>query len=303
MKHLNPKKKPLVDALAKELSQLAIKEKINLDGHWQLVHWSVNIVFKNNKAQAVARVNARDGYDKISQQLELSFKLAKLQAPVITPLFDKPFYLASGQIVTFWKLLQTKKIVPPQDFMQIIRSNSKIKKLDALKIWQPEIIVEKGKMLLQEGLKEGFCLNLEKQIINNLELWGDRVATILSNGSHLRKLCHADLHAGNVLYQQNQPLLCDLDDICCGPLELELGEILTDYCKRFKKPQYWQQFLRLYQADFDKKLLEAINKLKSVENICWLSSLSSFRLDSRQLLERRLTKSFSNLELYRPPCP
>ena len=164
IKNLDQQKQVQVEELIKEIRQLTVKSKLNPDGQYQLIRWGANIVLGNPQAQIVARISQSSGYKHLKKQLKIYQKLARLGAPIVKPIFKKPLYLETGQTVTFWPMLKTTNYVPGKDFVRLVGDCQKLKKLKELKVYRPEMTIQRRQAMIQKGKNQGLPGKIEKQI-------------------------------------------------------------------------------------------------------------------------------------------
>jgi Ser/Thr protein kinase RdoA (MazF antagonist) len=103
---------------------------------------------------------------------------------------------------------------------------------------------------------------------------------------------HADAYVGNLMIHEGQPVLIDLDDVCCAPRELDFAPSLVS-ARRFEDTRAaYADLLDGYgpcDPPLDADALEVFVEQRLLTMISWLATLWGVEQRSRAELERRLS--------------
>ena len=80
-------------------------------------------------------------------------------------------------------------------------------------------------------------------------------------------LVHGDFNASNIVRLDGRLLMCDPDNLCLGPVEVDLAKIKAS-CQQLG-PDCWDKLLADYPLDYNPKLLDKIVRVEEVQSVMW----------------------------------
>ena len=270
--------------LADSVRQAA--EAAGINGTWRLMRVSVNTVFANAAAAAVARVSRAAGDTAaVRAAIDVAVAAASAGAPVVGPLPVGVRRLRDGRPVTFWPLAAHPVDVSLSDVARLVANCHSTACPSAAPAWTPLTLIARKQADLRAAADTSLPLHHLRRVS---DAWAE-ASTVLQDCSDTANgvLVHDDLHPGNVVAVGGELKLCDLDGLCRGIREADLSK-MAFHCLRFIGAEACDEFLSGYGQPFDERLLEQMRNAREVSACVWLASLWDLRPETRNECVRRI---------------
>ena len=296
LERLTPKQRIYIDKIAQQVGQAAKNESLS-QASYQLIRWGNHIVFKNRQDKIVARVAPPNlSQAELNRDLGLCQQLAANGAPVLRPLVSQAVSLPDNNWVTFWPLGQPIKSLSGLTCGHLVRACQVAQPASGLSVWHPKISLDYRYRQLEIGSQAGLPIAIRKQIETILLTAVKPVEAAWRKYKSRMFFCHGDIYYGNIIRYQKELLLCDLDNMCLGPAEVDLSSVLVHYRNYCSDMKQWQLFLQAYNQPYDKNLCEALARLKLAGGLCGNASFWN-KHDQRQAELMRCLKDPDNPEI------
>ena len=236
---------------------------------YSLVRSGNHIVFKNPADKLVARVAPQYlSQGELDRALNLCCQLAANGAPILQPAYEQALGLADGTWVTFWPLGQPVEDLSETDYSRLIIACQAIKPAADLPIWQPRFSLDYRHHQLDIGSQAGLPDKIRKKIESILAKAIKAVDDAWQESRSSNLFCHGDVYPGNIIRFPQGLFLCDPDNICLGPAEVDLSCALIYYRNYKSNMGQWQSFLKNYDRDYDLDLCQSLAELRLAGAIC-----------------------------------
>ena len=223
----------------------------------------------------------------LNDALAESRDLNQSGAPVLPPLHDEALKLPAGRWATFWPLA---KVNPDLDGHKLAKLATRLHQTSTstkLKAWTPKQRIKQRLLALESGQRHGLPGEMAEQLRELLDRRLEALESAWQKAAPTTVPLHGDFYYGNIVEFDSRLILCDLDELCHGPREVDLATIQIS-CRHYLKPDYWKQFLADHPTDYDRDLLEASVDLQTIGVIIWQAGFWGSRPAARTELQRRL---------------
>ena len=235
------------------------------DGEFRLIHTAHNLVFRNDVDRIIARVAAEHIPDSdLIPRLAHSQTAFESGAPIVPPLTPDPIMLGCGRWASLWPLAAPPGSFDGHDLARLAMRCHVTTPPRRLTEWNPRARVPHRLASLEQGVRAGlpqaFATRLETLFFDGLK----RLETVWRSRPRARSvLVHGDFYHRNLVRWQGHLSLCDTDNLCCGPREIDLAYI-SYTCRRYLDAEWWEQCQQSYPEDFDTELPEALVRVQEV---------------------------------------
>ena len=248
---------------------------VGLGGRYDLIDAGTNDVFRSEEAQCVARVAPEYQSPEDVQSIVLaSGSLANDSgAPLLPPLTHRVVELARGRAVSFWPLAEPE---PKPDAGEVAAVLAAFHAVEGppryLTEWTPSVTADRRLAQLDVGIRRGLPQHLEASLRCLLEDATVELKARLDVGPNGPAVaCHGDTHHLNFVRHDGALMLCDPDNICRGPRELDLANIVDDCRSGRLGLDHWGRVNARYPHAYDWYLLELLVRLQQVGGCMWLA--------------------------------
>jgi hypothetical protein len=216
----------------------------------QLIHITVNAIFRLDRDQVVLRIAAtRDLLAQVGHVVKAARWLEAERVPAVRllPVHQPVVIEETGHVVTYWRYL-------PQYGAPLTAGDlgNPLRQLHALTLpefplpdWRPletarARIAQHGHAVLTVPEHTWF-LERVQELEEGLSMLKFPLA---------RAVIHGDAYVGNVLRDRSdQPVLCDLDSMCVGPPEWDLIPELVGHRRYHRPASEYQRLVDTYGYD------------------------------------------------------
>jgi aminoglycoside phosphotransferase (APT) family kinase protein len=205
--------------LSKNSALVRLCHSAGIDGRdARLIRICANIVFHLPRANAVVRVTSAQMAARARRAVRVAHWLQSIDFPAVRVHPAVPdAVIADGQVATFWEYLPQPAASP--DVVQLaplLQRLHAMTPLFPLPSWDP-VTDARNNLRPATGV-------LRREDRNFLVEWCDRLDRDLpSNRYDLpHGLIHGDAWVGNLLWRDDEVVLCDLDQVSYGPREWDL---------------------------------------------------------------------------------
>ena len=272
--------------LADQVQHLAGNLELG-DNAYELIRVSSNIVFENPEDQIVARVASNHIRTwGIAARLAECRQLARLGAPFLPPLRDEVFRLPAGGRVTFWQLAEYDVDLDSHDLAVLAAGSHRVQTSLPLNEWRPQMRRPGLLASLAAGGREGLPAAIGDRLRN---LYDQRFGELVSLWQELdppTTLIHGDFNASNVVRLDGRLLMCDPDNLCRGPVEVDLAKIRAS-CQQLGS-DCWDKLLADYPLDYNPELLDKIVRVEEVQSVMWSTAFWRSRPAVQAEIQRHL---------------
>lgn len=225
--------------------------RAGLDPHGaQLIHITVNAIFRLERDQAVLRIAAsHDLLGQVNRVVAAARWLEAEQVPAVRlfPTRQPAVIEETGHVATYWRYLpQDGKPLTAADLAAPLRRLHALAPPDfPLPEWRPldtarARIMQHGQSVLTTPERTWF---LERARSLEEELGGLEFPLA-------RAVIHGDAYIGNLLRDlSGQAVLCDLDSMCVGPPEWDLIPELVGHRRYHRPATQYQRLVEDYGFD------------------------------------------------------
>ena len=276
-----------IDSIAREVSQVADRLGFG-SGRYQLIRSGSNLVLGNDRDRVLARIPT-EYIDLVALAGRLSAcpALVPAGAPVLPPLHREVVRLPSGHRVTFWPLAEADVSVDGRDLARLAIGCHQISAPSQLPVWQPRIRVPDRLAQLEAGRRNGLPPSMAIRLRDLFDQSLQDVVDHYHEPDSPPVFIHGDLYSGNIVRFNRQLLLCDLDNICSGPREVDLAKI-KNTCHHITDPADWVRFQADYPETCDQVLVDKLARMQAVESLLWHATFWGNRPAVRIEINRRL---------------
>ncbi|MEW9532843.1 phosphotransferase enzyme family protein [Microbispora sp. NPDC049125] len=229
----------------------------------RLIRVCANTVFHLPRTDAVVRIASARTAAKARWAIRMAHWLESIGFPAVRVHRDVPeAVLVDGAVATFWEYLPQ-----PRDAPSVVRLAPLLRHLHEelppfpLPPWDP---VADARSNLH--LATGVLPDADREFLLG---WCDRLDRNLPSNRYRLPygLIHGDAWAGNLLWRGEEVVLCDLDQMCHGPLEWDLVPTVVNGL-RFGHPSA-EKFLAAY--GFDATAAEGFSLLRQARELIMLT--------------------------------
>lgn len=279
-----------IDELQQQIQQVASRLGFG-EAQYELIVASNNIVFRNPKDRIIARVApSHMSPAAVNDSLIECRELEQTGVPVMLPLHNEAVELSAGCRVTFWPLAKANPSLNGHKLAKLAAQLHHAPPPTELKPWTPKQRIRQRLLSLEMGTRDGLPRELAEQLRGSLDRRLEALESAWRAADTSTAPLHGDFQHGNIVELDGRLMLCDLDEICSGPREVDLATIQMS-CRHSLRPEYWDQFLVDYPDNYDRNLLEACFELQTIGVIIWQAGLWGSRPAARIECQRR----FANL--------
>ena len=258
--------------LSESINSLAIAKGLKSDSY-EVLRYGTNIVLASAKNKVVVRVTQRNlKLDSVQHTLNLCTELATKGAPLLTPLYDKVDVLANGQIITFWPLADKVQSLRGGEYASLMNACRQVPLVEGLPTWTTEIRLQQRYEDLDKAISKGMPMSVHDLIkeltIKTVAKVNVAVKTALESADDY-VFCHGDFYYANVVRYQGKLLLCDPDNLCWAPAEVDIAHILVDCQHIFQDMSIWSDFIANYSYDYDSNLVDILKDWQMIGELSW----------------------------------
>ena len=276
-----------IDELRRQIQRVASESNLG-KSEYDLHMVGNNVVFQNLKDRVVARIApAYMAPAAVNDNLAECRSLERSGAPVLPALRDEAIELPSGRWVTFWPLAKADPDLNGCKLAKLAGQLHCAQNPIRLVDWTPQQRIKQRLWALESGRRDGLPAEVVERLRQILDKRLEALESAWQRSASAAVPLHGDFYYGNIVELDNRLLLCDLDELCRGPREVDLATIQIS-CRHYLEPDYWNQFLADYPADYDRGLLKASVDLQTIGAIIWQASFWESRPAARIEFQRRL---------------
>ncbi|GAA4199905.1 aminoglycoside phosphotransferase family protein [Microbispora amethystogenes] len=251
-----------------------------------LVRICANVVYYLPRVNAVVRIASVDMAAKARRAIRMAHWLEDIGFPAVRVHWDVPeVVIVDGAVATFWQYLPQPRQAP-----SVVRLAPLLRRLHnelppfRLPSWDPVSDARANLQLAADTLADRDC--------DFLLRWCDRLDVELASNPYGLPygLIHGDAWAGNLLWDGEEVVLCDLDQMCHGPLEWDLVPTVVNGL-RFGHPGV-EEFLGSY--GFDVMASESFSLLRQARELTMLTGALP-ALSSRPSIAHEISRRIANL--------
>ncbi|WP_433498851.1 phosphotransferase [Sphaerimonospora sp. CA-214678] len=252
----------------------------------RLIRVCANTVFYLPRAAAAVRVASAEMAAKARRAVRMARWLESIGFPAVRVHPAAPeAVVVEGAVATFWEYLPQPRHAPP-----VVRLASLLRHLHEesppfpVAPWDP-VTDARSNLLLAAGTLQ----DSDREFLLD---WCDLLDGELPANRYSLPygLIHGDAWAGNLLWRGREVVLCDLDQMCHGPLEWDLVPTVVNGL-RFGHPTV-EEFLGTY--GFDVRAAVGFPLLRQVRELTMLTGALP-ALSSRPSIAREISRRISNL--------
>ncbi|GLX09007.1 phosphotransferase [Microbispora sp. NBRC 16548] len=253
-----------------------------------LIRICANAVYYLPRANAVVRIATVEAAAKARRAIRMAHWLEDIGFPAVRVHVDVPeTVVMDGAVATFWQYLPQPGRAP-----SVVRLAPLLRRLHKelppfpLPPWDP---VSDARANLQ--LAVGMLADRDREFLLQ---WCDRLDRELHSNPYRLPygLIHGDAWAGNLLWHGDEVVLCDLDQMCHGPLEWDLVPTVVNGL-RFGHPSV-EEFLGSY--GFDVMAAESFSLLRQARELTMLTGALP-ALSSRPSVAREISRRIEDLRV------
>ena len=279
-----------LETLALQVQQAAASLGL-AGGSYKLIRAGTNDVFVDEKSGVVARV-APDyiSQDKVRANLLDCQELSVAGAPILAPLTDEVVVLTDDRHVSFWPLAQIEIELNGREMAEVLTACHRLPPPARLTDWTPDLFVDRRWATLKAGVESGLPSDMADSLSDMFTEALDTLKEICRQrySSASSSFIWGDTHHSNFVRYQGCLVLCDPDNICRGPREKDLANVLESCRRGYINPRHWKQFTAAYPLDYNQELLEALRRVQETGGCMFMSQFWGSRPESQPAIAHNI---------------